>query len=299
MTASGGFLRASEWLAGASDRPQIVVLGAPFAGASISKARCDLAPEAVRRALERFSVYSGEEDVTVERLAVRDAGDLAFASDDVDAMVDAVAAAVRDAAGGPEVPVALLGGDNSVTAGGVVGSAANALITFDAHHDCRPFTQARTNGSVVRELVEGGVVRGDRVTQIGIHGFANAESHARWAHAQGIASISPRRVRERSVDVIVGETLSRLEGGRIWVDVDMDSLDRAFAPGTAAAMPGGLWPADLERGAFLLGRHPDVVGLDVTELDPTQDVAEATVRAACAALLAFAAGVALRLGVGR
>jgi arginase family enzyme len=195
--------------------------------------------------------------------------------------------------------VVLLGGDNSVTAGAVIGAEATALVTFDAHHDCRPYDDARTNGSVVRELIDGGALRGDRVTQIGIHGFSNAEPHARWAREHGVASIAPHQVRERSIDVIVGETLSRLEGARIWVDVDIDSLDRAFAPGTAAAMPGGLWPADLIRGAFLLGRHPDVVGLDVTELDPTQDVADATVRTACAVMLSFAAGVAVRLGIGR
>ena len=57
-------------------------------------------------------------------------------------------------------------------------------------------------------------------------------------------------------------------------------------------------PGDVERAAYLLGRHPDVVGMDVTEVDPTQDVADATVRAAAAVFMAFAAGVAFRNGVG-
>src|SRR5260221_3588199 len=143
---SEGFLRASEWLASASSQPRLVVVGAPFAGASISRARCDLAPAALRVALERFSVYSSEEGVSVERLAVRDAGDLAFASSsDVGAAVDAITAAVALASS--DAAVALLGGDNSVTAGGVHGARASALVTFDAHHDCRPFDAVRTNGS--------------------------------------------------------------------------------------------------------------------------------------------------------
>lgn len=286
-----GFLRAAEWLARGAERAGVVLLGAPFAGGSISRARCDLAPEAVRRTLGRFSAYSSDDEISLERLPARDAGNVAFSSGDVGAAVDAIAAGVA-AAGG--APVVLLGGDNSVTAGGVRGAGATALITFDAHHDCRPFEAGRTNGSVVRELVEAGALRGDRITQIGIHGFANAEPHARYAREAGIAAISPRVVHSRSVDVVVGEALSRLEGGRIWVDVDLDCLDRAFAPGAAAALPGGLFPVDLERAAFLLGRHADVAGMDITELDPEQDIADTTVRTACAVLLAFCAGLVVR-----
>ena len=288
-------MRASEWLARGSEDARVVVLGAPFAGGSISKARCDLAPAAVREALARFSTYSSDDDVTLERLGVRDAGDVDFGSDDVPSAHKGVA----DAVGRIDGVAVVMGGDNSVTYGGVTGSRANALITFDAHHDCRPFDVARTNGSVVRELVEEGHLRGGRITQIGIHGFANAEPHARWAHEHDIASITSRQVRARTIDVIVGETLSRLEGARIWVDVDLDCVDRAATPGAPAALPGGLSPWDLERAAFLVGRHADVVGLDLTEFDPTMDVAAATARLACAVMLAFCAGVAVRLGVAR
>lgn len=293
VTSAGGFLRASEWLArGGPDGPGVVVIGAPFAGGSISKARCDLAPSAIRSALARFSAYSSDEGVSLEDLTARDDGDLALPTDvagAVDRVATAVAAAVGDAS------VVLLGGDNSVTAAGVRGAGADALITFDAHHDCRPYNEGRTNGSVVRELIDAGLPA-HRVTQLGIHGFANAEPHARWAREAGVSFLTVRTIRARGIDVVVGESLARFEGGRarIWVDFDMDCLDRAFAPGAPAALPGGLAPADLERAAFLLGRHPAVAGMDITEVDPSADVAEVTVRSACAVLLAFCAGVVSR-----
>ncbi|MCA1833717.1 MAG: agmatinase family protein [Actinobacteria bacterium] len=283
------FLRASEWLARGSSSPGVVVAGAPFAGGSISRARCDLAPAAIRAELARFSVYSSDEQISLEQLAVSDAGDVALPSGDVAAAVEALAVALK-AFG---APLALLGGDNSVTAGGVRGTGADALITFDAHHDCRSYDGGRTNGSVVRELVDGGL-RASNITQIGIHGFANAEPHAHWARDAGISFLSPRVVRTRGIDVVVGEAISRVEQSRIWVDFDMDCLDRAFAPGAPAAMPGGLWPADLERAAFLLGRNPSVIGMDITEVDPTMDVGSITVRAACSVLLSFCAGVTAR-----
>ena len=74
----------------------------------------------------------------------------------------------------------------------------------------------------------------------------------------------------------------------------MDVLDRAYAPGAPAAMPGGLLPHELEKAAFLLGREKRVAGIDITEVDPERDVAEMTVRAACAVLLSFCTGVASR-----
>jgi formiminoglutamase len=101
------------------------------------------------------------------------------------------------------------------------------------------------------------------------------------------------------MDVIVGETLSRLEGARIWVDFDLDCVDRSAAPGAPAALPGGLSPWDVERAAFLVGRHADVVGIDITEYDPTSDVEAVTARLACAVVLGFCAGLAVRLGVAR
>jgi formiminoglutamase len=122
-------------------------------------------------------------------------------------------------------------------------------------------------------------------------------TYARYAAEAGIQIVPPGAVRTLGIDAIVEDALLKLEAAgsrRVWVDVDMDCLERALAPGAPAAMPGGLLPADLIRGAFRLGHSPLVTGLDITELDPATDVAEVTVRTACAVMLAFACGVAIR-----
>lgn len=289
------FVPASDWLArGAGEaRPVVLVLGAPYGGASISRARCDRAPSAIRAALGRFSTYSSDEGVSLEGLAAIDAGDASVPFGGVEEAIAAITRAVEEACVDGALPLVLLGGDNSVTVAGVRGARANALITFDAHHDVREYAAGRTNGSVVRELIDEGLSP-FRVTQIGIHGFANAEQYANWARDAGISFLTARVVRQRGIEVIVGEALSRVEGGRIWVDFDLDVLDRASAPGAPGSLPGGLSAADLEQAAFLVGRNPSVVGCDVVEFDPEQDVGDITARAACAVMLAFCAGVAAR-----
>lgn len=293
------FHRAADWLAdGREDDASLVVFGAPYAGGSISRAQCDLAPEAVRRALERLSTYSSDFDVSLDGLKVFDLGNMprsvAIAVEEFQSHVQDVVAAVRAQT---EAPVVILGGDNSITVGGAKGSGADALITFDAHHDVRDTREnGATNGSPVRQLIEGGLP-GTRVVQIGIHGFSNAAAYARYATDAGIHIVHAGAVRTLGVDAVVEDALLKLEASgarRIWVDVDLDCLERGLAPGAPAAMPGGLLPADLTRGCFRLGHSPLVTGLDITEFDPAADVADATARTAASVMLAFACGVAIR-----
>lgn len=278
-------VRAADWLAAGSDDPAVVVVGVPYAGGSISKARCDTAPAAIRSALARFSVWSSSRAVSLSGLAVADAGDI-----DCPVDVEQAQQAVADVVAAIDVrPVVLLGGDNSITVGGARGANADALITLDTHHDCR---SGVSNGSPVRQLIEGGLTT---VVQIGINGFANAEAHGRWAVDHKVHIVLADRVRDDGIAAAVKGAL-RLCGRaqRIWVDLDIDVLDRAFAPGAAASMPGGLLPTDVQQAAYLFGREKRVVGIDITELDASADVNDITVRTACSALLEFMAGVASR-----
>jgi formiminoglutamase len=285
------FVRAADWLARAPETPGLVVLGAPFGGGSISRARCDLTPAAIRRALERFSVWSSDRAISLEPLAALDAGNVE-SDTDVEKTQQRIAEAVSFIHLETGAPVALLGGDNSVTVGGARGIEADGLLTFDAHHDCRDPANGVTNGSVVRQLVDGGLMH---VAQIGIHGFANAEVHARWALEHRVHVVSADRVRGGSIGKAVAGGLRFLgNANRIWVDFDMDVLDRAYAPGAPAAMPGGLLPYELEEAAFLLGRERRVAGIDITEVDPERDPSEITIRAACAVLLSYCTGVVSR-----
>ncbi|MFA5889714.1 MAG: arginase family protein [Actinomycetota bacterium] len=284
------FPTAAQWLGMRPEGdPALVVLGVPFSAASISRAACDMAPAAVRRALGRFSVWSSDRAVSVEGMPVLDAGDVDPDGDDVEKTQRRIAEVV---AALPRSPLIVLGGDNSITVGAARGARADGLLTFDAHHDCRDPALGLTNGCPVRQLIEGGI---RAVVQVGIHGFANAEAHARWALDHKVHVIKSDRVRDDGIAKTVRGALRLLGGARrVWVDFDIDVLDRAFAPGAPAAMPGGLTPAHLEEAAFLLGKEPQVVGIDITEVDPSADVGEVTVRTAGALVMNYAAGVAAR-----
>ena len=57
----------------------------------------------------------------------------------------------------------------------------------------------------------------------------------------------------------------------VHVDVDIDVLDRAFAPGCPGARPGGMSLRDLAEGVRRCARNPKVISIDFVEVDAEAD----------------------------
>lgn len=283
--------RASTWLGRTAGEPRFAVLGVPL-NISITPGRCDLAPGAIRAVLRRYSTwdYQGMRDVA--DLAAADRGDLA------DPNPEAIAAHVAEAAGSV---LAILGGDNGLTRPAFQGMAVGrglrladcGLITVDAHLDLRSLDLGAINGNPVRGLLADGLP-GENIVQIGPQDFTNSAVYAQVAAEAGIRVVPRHRVRDLAVTF--AEELERLAGrvGAVYVDLDLDALDRAYAPGCPGARPGGFTPADMFAVARIAGAHPQVEVVDLVEFDPTADVADTTALVAAAVLLHFAAGIASR-----
>jgi formimidoylglutamase len=301
--------RASAWLAGEftpSSPITLAVIGSPLRLGSITPGRCDLAPDAVRAILRRFSVYDIECDVDLRLLAARDLGNLDIAEMRIEDAFEPIKQAVSDALEGADA-VVLLGGDNSITRPGLRGVADSfasslndcGLITLDAHFDLRDLSNGLTNGNPVRALLADGLP-GQNIVQIGIQPFANSQAYAQVASDAGITVVTMSQIRAHDVERLVGESLDDLSERveHIYVDLDVDVLDRIFAPATPGSRPGGLTPYELRRAAWLCGAHPKVRAIDLVEVDPTQDVADATVMATASCLLSFASGLLTRNSEG-
>jgi formiminoglutamase len=296
-------MNAREWLAADATSPQVVLLGAPISQASISPVQSWTTPPAFREALGRFPTWDAEHRVDLVQLRARDAGDVTGDHDDVDARAahDRIRAACEDAARTGAV-VVVVGGDNSLTRPAMQGmmaakpDAAWGLLTLDAHHDCRPADAGSKNGTPVRELIEAGLP-GDRVAQVGIHPLGNAREHADWASAQGVHVFPLETVRKDGIAEVVSSAISRLRDrgvDRVYVDFDIDVVDRAFAPACPASLPGGMAPGDLLHAAFLLGAASEVCAADLCEVDASADLNGMTVRLAAATFVTFCSGVASR-----
>ena len=294
--------RAADWLASGGDPhgPSLAVLGVPLSRTSLSASGAHETPAAVRAALRRYSTYSAELDVDLESLSVVDHGDLSVAGLDGPAALAEIAARVAEL---PRADLLVtLGGDNALTRPVLVGLAGGdlgrvGLLTLDAHHDVRSFYAGPTNGNPVRGLVEDGLAA-RHVVQIGLGDFSNSRAYRRWCADRGITVVTAGQARADGVGACVRRHLHRLAAGCDWVyvDLDVDVLDSAFAPGCPGARPGGLMPHELLDAAREAGRHAAVRAVDIVEVDATADLGGRTVDTAALCLLAAAAGVASRRG---
>jgi formiminoglutamase len=287
---------AAEWLAGervAKTIGTLGILGAPAALGALSAGRCDLAPKAIRAALARYSTYDVEFGRDLRALAVHDCGDLNIAEMRPEQALQPIREAVDKATRHSDALV-VLGGDNSITF--PAAKRATGLLTFDAHFDLRSLENGLTNGNPIRALLSEGFA-GGQIVQVGIQSFANSRAYADVARQAGITFITLDQIRLRGIENVTAEALTQLSnsGDFIYVDFDLDILDRTFAPATPGSRPGGLAPWELRRAARLCGLHPRVRAIDLVEIDPTRDVADATSLAAAACLLSFASGLHQRL----
>jgi arginase family enzyme len=276
-----------------------VVVGVPLSRTSISPSGAHRTPAAVRAALRRFATFHAGLEVDLESVGVLDAGDLPVAEL---AGEPALAAVDTGLAGLPAHDLAvLLGGDNAVTRPALrtllPDLPRTGLLTLDAHHDVRGFHAGPTNGTPVRGLVEDGLP-GRQVVQVGIGELTNSRAHRAWCREQGLRVVGAAQARRAGVGAVVRDELDRLAQtcDALYVDLDVDVVDRAFVPGCPGARPGGLLPAELLEAAVEAGRHPLVRAVDVVEVDATADPTGVTVDLAAMCLLSVAAGLAARGG---
>lgn len=298
MTADPSWPKADLWLAGEHAEPELLVVGVPASRASIGSSRADLAPLEVRHRLDRFSTFHGELGVDFGSVQVRDVGNWAVSEMEMAPMIPEV---MKLAGALPEARMKVfIGGDNAITRPLVAAQAEDlsgvGLVTFDAHHDVRTLKDGPNNGTPIRGLIEEHGLPGANVVQIGIHSFANSAPYRNYCDEVGITVVTAEQVERIGMKTAVDVALSQLSAfcDRIYVDVDLDVLDRAFAPGCPGARPGGLTVRQLSRGVAQCAAHPSVTALDFVEVDPTTDVDHQTLDVLAHLLLTAVAGYAIR-----
>ena len=300
-------VRVSNWLTpwDGAEAIDAGLIGVPYSGASINSSAAYGGPEAVRLAFRSNTTYSPDFDTDIQRLRVRDIGDVGGHLTDVAVAHGKIEAAIGTLlARDPAFVPLIVGGDHSITAPAVRGfCAANpgkrvGIVNFDAHFDVRNFEHGPQNGTPFRAILDGGLpIVGRNVVEVGIHGFMASSRYYRWTQERGMTIVTARRVAQRGMEECVAEALAAAGDGTdlIYVSVDIDCLAFPWAVGTAASTAEGLSAWQLLEAIFACGQHPKVAALDLVEIDPSRDVKDLTARTGCSVLLTFLAGLYRRL----
>jgi guanidinopropionase len=255
----------------------IAIIGVPFDGGqttTVSGAR--FAPRAIREASARIKPYNPSLDVNpYEKYNVADCGDVFINPLDLEMSRKSIADGVGRFVEAGAVPLCV-GGDHSVTLPILRGVARRhkpvGLVFFDAHSDSSDeyFGSRYGAGTPVRRAIEEGLVDPKRTLQIGIRGSLYSADEHDYALAQGVEILTADDILEHGIKWVV-ERYTRVAGGPLYVSIDMDVLDPAFAPATAPN-PGGLSTREL---LYLIRklRGQRIVGADITEVNSPYDTA--------------------------
>ena len=251
----------------------VTLLGVPWDASSSFQRGAAEAPAHIRLALWSPSSNAWNErgDNLVAEGVLEDAGDLVLPGDAAGAH-RAIEQRVRQALKDGRRPL-VVGGDHSITyplLRAFSGRAeAPSVLHLDAHADLYdefegdPFSHACTFARVMEERLA------SRLVQVGIRTL-NAHQRAQ-AGKFGVEILGAERWR----DAI--PLLGRLRGP-LYVSLDLDVLDPAFAPGISHPEPGGLSVRDVLE--LLAAIRVPVIGADVVEYNPHNDVRDLTARVA-------------------
>lgn len=222
-------------------------------------------------ALIRAQLFSPHSNLSTESgqtiggdITLKDAGDLPLHDGPGDDALITAAVAAALAAG--EAPL-LLGGDHAVTFPVLVAIGAHHgpvdILHFDAHPDLYDDFEGnpRSHASPFARIMEAGLAR--RLVQVGIR---TLNDHCRAQAARfGVEIVPMRDFAPRNVPQLTGP---------VYISLDLDGLDPAFAPGVSHHEPGGLSVRDILD--VLAGIDATVVGADIVEYNPDRDINDMT-----------------------
>jgi agmatinase len=240
-----------------SDRP-----GTRFGPRAIRAASCPPGPH-LEAGIDAFA-----------ELRVVDFGDAAVLPADAAATHAAIESLVGEVVDAGALPV-VLGGDHSIAEPDIRAIARRlgpvGLIHFDTHTDtgAEVFGVELSHGSIMYRLVEQGWVDPKRYVQIGLRGYWPGETEFGWQAERGITSFFMHDVRDVGIRDVVSRAVSVVGTGPVFLSVDVDVLDPAFAPGTGTPEPGGMTSMDLLWACREVASRVQLCGMDVVEVAPT------------------------------
>jgi len=266
-----------------SDLPDAhtLIWGIPFDGGVSYRPGARFGPNHIRQSSRLLRPYNPAQNAEpFARVQVADAGDLGVNPFSIDEAILAVERGARDLSATSRSLVTI-GGDHTIALPLLRVQHERhgplAVLHFDAHLDTWDtyFGAPYTHGTPFRRAAEEGLIDFGHSVHVGLRGPLYSRLDLDESEKLGFSAVHCRDFVRNPIDDIIGRVRSRLGDRPVYVSLDIDVLDPAFAPGTGTPEPGGLSSAQLlevVRGLDGL----NVIGADIVEVLPAYDHAEIT-----------------------
>ena len=286
--STSGFLNAPHCHENSTET--FAVAGIAYDGAVTNRPGARMAPAAIRAAAAMLCDAIHPLFDTTPAGALCDAGDLAVPNTSLQAMREVLQ--TQAAALMRRHHVAWLGGDHSVTlpllrAQRALLGRPLGIVHFDAHCDTwgDHFGEPSGHGTWMAEALAEGLVDPAATVQIGLRS-AGARPARRMVADRGGAIYTARELRglesPQQLAGVIAAIRSRMAAAGnppVYLTLDIDCLDPAFAPGTGTPEPGGM---SSNQVLTLLEELVDLnwCGMDCVEVSPPYDHSQLTSQAA-------------------
>ncbi|SEL61961.1 agmatinase [Blastococcus sp. DSM 46786] len=259
----------------------VAVLGVPFDAGVSYRPGARFGPAHVRESSRLLRPYNPAQDVEPFNLQqVVDAGDLGvnpFSIDEAIGQIETGARALLERAG----RLLTVGGDHTIALPLLRALHAQhgpiAVVHFDAHLDTWDtyFGADYTHGTPFRRASEEGLLDQSGCLHVGIRGPLYSVQDLVDDVELGFQVVHSREVDDLGIRGVIEKIQARVEDRPVYVSVDIDVLDPAFAPGTGTPEAGGLTSREL-LAILRSFAGTNLVGADLVEVSPAYDHAEIT-----------------------
>ena len=266
----------------------IAIIGAPVDMGVGNRPGARYGPRAIRQAdywpkpAKLSNLYHLNLEVfPLKEMNVVDFGDANCPPSSLEKSHEAVENKVTEALDADAIPI-VLGGDHSITWPSATAVAKKygygnvGMVHFDAHADTRESSYGDVlvgHGSPMRRLIESGAIPGKNFVQVGLRGPWPPPVDQKWMKDQGMRWHLMAEIEKKGFDSVLEMAISEALDGpdKLYISVDVDVMDPAFAPGTGTPEPGGISSLELLRAIREIVLSKGMVAMDVVEVAPVYD----------------------------
>ncbi len=262
------------------DNSNYVVLGVPFDVTSTYRTGARFGPTAIREASMNIETYSLRSGIDISDLKIHDLGNLHVLTR-TEKTLDRLKAVVEEIHRDGKIPVAI-GGEHTITLGILRGLSdkctRTAVVSLDAHLDLRDeFSGLRVSHTTFMRRVKEELDPA-RIVEIGTRAVCREEVD--YSEETGIMMLTTDEIKRRGLEDVADCLKKELSHHEIiYLTVDMDVLDPAYAPAVQNPEPGGLSTTELLTILYEVC-DTRIAGLDVVEVAPNFDSGISAIHAA-------------------
>ena len=278
QTAFGGFQNTVELA-------DFIIYGAPLDLTASYKAGCGDGPKYIREAaynIETMNIFNWKD---LSEIKYHDAGDLEWDKNikminriqDIQYIIDSITSTGKK-------PITI-GGEHTVMVGSRNSFKDCLYLIFDAHSDLRAQYEGNpySHACASRRLLDEGYLEPEQLFQIGIRALCPEE--VKFIKENKIKQILAPDFTSDTVNTVLKEIYDRASSYRgIYISIDTDGFDPAFAPGVGNPEPFGIRPHDVVK--LFQKLDAQILGMDINEFNP-KEVPSGITSVLCAKLLFY------------